>query len=272
MPFTATRPADPALLGAAGLGEDPDSPACWPSFLPTSLSSPIPCPSFPPNVHPVLGPAALKPQTLGTLCPLSSSSESSGFPTWNPHSFTFYGASLPRPQAAFSRVIWVSCPPGPVRQGEEPLGHARNLGEASRLVLLLPLSLRFHLTHAQSHHLGASARCARIPRPIPSRPLLNPHASFPNALHALVASRLGPLTTARLPTPQTPPVWSVRSPPPRRHPGSEVPQHPAQPLVPAGKRTLVRLRRTRCIPHVGTEGAAGDSLEARARLRQKGGR
>lgn len=65
----------------ASLGEDPDSAlACWPSFLPTSLSSSLPRPSFPPNVHSVLGPEALKPQTLGTLCPLSSSSESSGSP------------------------------------------------------------------------------------------------------------------------------------------------------------------------------------------------
>ena len=99
------------------------------------------------------------------------------------------------------------------------------------------------------------------PAPNPARLFHNPHASFPNASHALAVSRMGPLTAAQ-PTSSPSPTCEVRSLPPRRLPGPKGPQRPVQPLAPAGKPTLMRLWRTRCVPHVRKRGCSQGSLSS----------
>lgn len=185
------------------LGEDLGSPAFLPRFLPTSPSSPLPCSAFPPNVYPALGAAALKPQTLGTLHPLRSPLSPALPWTWNPLSFISHQC-LP---SSAPRVIWVSCPPGLVHQGEEPLRLAKSPGEASRLVL--PLPPRFHPTHAQSHHLGASARCALIPLPTPPACSITPTHPFQTRLTHWRSPGWAHSQQPSRPPPQTPPARSA---------------------------------------------------------------
>ena len=95
------------------------------------------------------------------------------------------GASLPAPQVTLPRVTWVPCPPRPVYQRKEHLYTSpwRSLETCPLRLLSLP----FHPTHEQSHHLGACTRCAPIPRSCPLAPAPHP----PRVLSKLGAHKCG---------------------------------------------------------------------------------